>query len=104
MFQNVYMNLLSPPQIAIWDQETSRYSEVVLRITIPVRGRKRSAKQGNAAANGAGIKNHNPRKGTETTNKVVVICENWQGLRITIPVRGRKLIVFLIVENHLSKH
>ena len=68
MFQNVYMNLLSPPQIAIWDQETSHYSEVVLRITIPVRGRKPS--------------------------KILMIVSSisMMLLRITIPVRGRKLI------------
>ena len=39
-----------------------------------------------------GIKNHNPRKGTETRDKPILHLFLFLALRITIPVRGRKLL------------
>ena len=37
-------------------------------------------------------KNHNPRKGTETRLKLVLIAPNFPLIRTIIPARGRKRI------------
>ena len=64
-----------------------------LKITIPVRGRKlhRSA-MFDTFRICRGIKNHNPRKGTETILKLITGMPPVV-LKIIIPVRGRKQLV-----------
>ena len=61
----MYMNLLSPPQIAILDQETSHYSEVVKNHN-PRKGTETFVSNTLLLYSCFSVKNHNPRKGTET--------------------------------------
>ena len=80
-----------------------------LRIIIPVRGRKLSQFGFFFLSHNITIKNHNPRKGTETYSKFQFLLYSFfQTLRIIIPVRGRKRLksmtvssrIFITIKNH----
>ena len=69
-----------------------KFPRMYLKITIPVRGRKLHPQLLSLHLMHCPIKNHNPRKGTETVlskeNEKQIECT----LKITIPVRGRKQV------------
>ena len=68
----------------------------VLRIIIPVRGRKQAYCSHAIESNAPNFKNHNPRKGTETSHSISVTrLATSEFLRIIIPVRGRKRLKLL---------
>ena len=88
----------------ISEKSRSSIGNKSLKIIIPVRGRKQvliDRKLQCCCLHG--IKNHNPRKGTETIHVSKLIKIFWSYiLKIIIPVRGRKLDISNVVSSSLN--